>query len=237
MLYKKMLLPICLGAGLFFSACNSAGDGDGSMKEPREKNEIKPADATPAISKEEAKAKTIANMQAAFKGETNATARYAAFAKKASDEGFPQVAMLFKAASMSENIHAQNHKVVMEEMCVTVEPVTPDVTVKTTKENLEYAMKGEAYEVEEMYPAFLKDADVADNQLAMVSLNYAWKTEKKHRELYREALQALETNNLKNLANVYYLCPTCGNTYPAAAPKRCGISMTNGERFIKVNTL
>lgn len=229
-----MILPICLGAGLFFSSCNSTGDSDGSMKEPRENNELKQGDTTPPISKEEAKKKTIANMKAAFNGETNASARYAAFAKKATEDGFPQIAMLFKAASMSENIHAQNHKVVMEEMGVTIEPVTPDVNVKTTKENLEYAMKGEAYEVEEMYPAFLKDADVADNQLAMVSLNYAWKTEKKHRELYREALLALETNKLANMASVYYLCPTCGNTYPGAAPKRCGISMTSGEKFIKV---
>lgn len=224
-------------SGLLFAACNDMASADADLKEPKEKNEVKSVAATPVLSMEEAKAKTITNMQAAFKGETNATARYAAFAKKAAEEGYPQIAMLFKAASMSENIHAQNHKVVMEEMGVTVEPVTPDVTVNSTKENLAYAVKGEAYEVEEMYPAFLKEADAAGIQLAMVSLNYAYKTEKKHRELYQQAIAALEANDFKDVASVYYLCPTCGNTYPNAAAKRCGISMTNGDRLIKVSTL
>jgi len=237
MLYRKLIFSMVMSSGLFFAACNPAGNGEADLKEPKEKSEVKEGDAAPVMSMKEAKTKTIANMQAAFKGETNATARYAAFAKKASDEGYPQIAMLFKAASMSENIHAQNHKVVLEELGVTVEPVTPEVTVNSTKENLAYAVKGEAYEVEEMYPAFLKEADAAGNQLAMVSLNYAYKTEKKHRELYQQAILALESNNFKDMASVYYLCPTCGNTYPTAAAKRCGISMTNGDRFIKVATL
>jgi rubrerythrin len=232
MFYRKMILPVGLGALLVLSACT--GNGDTSMKEPREKSEVKQEGESAVLSKEEAKVKTIANMQAAFKGETNASARYAAFAKKAEEEGYQKVAMLFKAASMSENIHAQNHKVVMEELGVAVEPVTPEVSVKSTKENLEYAIKGEAYEVEEMYPAFLKEADVAENQLAMVSLNYAWKTEKKHRDLYQQALTVLGDNTEKTMTSVYYICPTCGNTYPANAPKRCGISMTSGEKFIKV---
>jgi len=232
MFYRKMILPVGLGALLFLSACT--GNGDTSMKEPIEKSEIKQEGESTVLSKEEAKVKTIANMQAAFKGETNASARYAAFAKKATEEGHAQIAMLFKAASMSENIHAQNHKVVLEELGVAVEPVTPDVTVNDTRANLEFAIKGEAYEVEEMYPVFLKEADAADNQLATVSLNYAWKTEKKHRDLYQQALTALGDNTEKRLASVYYICPTCGNTYPANAPKRCGISMTSGEKFIKV---
>jgi rubrerythrin len=239
---KMELRNLCKGCLVvtmiwLFAACNNTGNGDADLKEPKEKNELQNASATPVISKEESKTKTIANMQAAFKGETNATARYAAFSKKADEEGYPQIAMLFKAASMSENIHAQNHKVVLEELGVTVEPVTPEVTVNSTKENLAYAVKGEAYEVEEMYPAFLKEADAAGIQLAIVSLNYAYKTEKKHRELYQQAILALESNNFKDMASVYYLCPTCGNTYPNAAAKRCGISMTNGERFIKVSTL
>ena len=42
---------------------------------------------------------TLDNLQAAYNGESNASAKYAAFAKKADEEGYGQVASLFRAAS------------------------------------------------------------------------------------------------------------------------------------------
>jgi rubrerythrin len=177
------------------------------------------------------------NMQDAFKGETTASAKYAAYSKKAEEEGFHEIAMLFKAASKSENIHANNHKVVLEEAGVVVGIITPEFTVKTTKENLQDAIKGEGYEVSTMYPEFLINANKAGNQLAQVSLNYAYKTEQKHKVFYEKALAALENNTVKSLPTVYFVCPTCGNTYDTKAPQRCGISMTSSEKFIKVVNL
>jgi rubrerythrin len=236
---QKLLITAFLVAGsLSFIACNNAEENKSDMKTPVETKETgEKVDSTSSLSKEDAAVKTIADMQAAFKGETNATARYAAFSKKAAAEGYTEIAMLFKAASMSENVHANNHKAVLEEMGVTVSPVTLDVVVNTTKENLEFSIKGEAYEVAEMYPSFLKDANIAENQLALISLNYAYKTEKKHKVYYEKALAALNSNTVKTLPTVYYICPTCGNTYETAAPKRCGISMTGGEKFVKINSL
>jgi len=70
-----------------------------------------------------------------------------------------------------------------------------------------------------------------------MSLNYAYKTEQKHKPLYEKALAALQNNTVKSLASVYYVCPTCGNTYDTSAPKRCGISMTSSEKFIKITNL
>lgn len=193
-----------------FSSCKKSETSE-TMKNPVENTEAK------AMNPEDAKAKTIENMQAAFKGETNASDRYAAFAKKADEEGYKEIAVLFRAASKAEGIHAENHKQVMEDMGVKANPVTPEVEVKSTKENLEAAIKGETYEVKEMYPDFLKTADAADGQLALISLNYARKTEKKHEKLYEKALKALETKDFTSLAKVYYVCPTCGNTVENAA--------------------
>jgi rubrerythrin len=238
---KKIIIPsVIIACSIAFIACNDSTGNKAEMKAPVDKNETtltESGNKSTAVNKDSAKAKTIADMQAAFKGETNATARYAAFSTKAQEEGHKEIAMLFKAASMSESIHANNHKVVLEEMGITVLPVKPEVVVKSTKENLEYAIKGEAYEVAEMYPAFLKDASEADNQLALISLNYAYKTEKKHKVFYEKALEALNANLDKALPAVYFVCPTCGNTYDLAAPKRCGVSMTSGERFIKISSL
>lgn len=235
----KFIIPaLVLATSISVISCKNNKEDKSEMKTPVEKtdsNEV--TKGASSVNIEDAKTKTIANMQAAIKGETNATARYAAFSKKAAEEGFKEIAMLFKAASKSESIHAANHKAVLEDMGIAIEPVVLDVTVKTTKENLEEAIKGESYEAAEMYPSFLKTANDADNQLALISLNYAYKTEKKHKVFYEKALAALNNKTVNTLPTTYFICPTCGNTYETVAPKRCGISMTSGEKFLKINTL
>jgi len=190
-----------------------------------------------AISKEDEAAATVINLQAAFKGETTASAKYAAYSKKAEEEGSHEIAMLFHAASVAENIHANNHKVVLEESGQTVPVIMPEFTVKSTKENLKDAIEGESYESNKMYPEFMVTAKAANNDLAGISLNYAYRTELKHLEMYKGALAALESNNVKSLPTVYFICPTCGNTYQTTTPKRCGISMTSAEKFLKLTSL
>ncbi|WP_228411608.1 rubrerythrin family protein [Chryseobacterium sp.] len=231
---QTILWSLLLTAGFFLNACKDTGENKSEMKTPVD------AARTPSgssLTVAEAKTKTIADLQEAFSGESNATARYAAFSKKAAEEGYKEIALLFKAASLAEKVHAGNHKAVLEEMGIAVTPAKIEVKVLSTKENLEFAIKGETYEATTMYPNFLKDADAAGNQLALISLNYAYKTEKKHKAFYEQALAALTANKLSSLPSVYFVCPTCGNTYETAAPKRCGISMTSGEKFIKINTL
>jgi rubrerythrin len=230
---KKTIITIVLSAiasVAIFQSCTNNAQANGEMQKPStesmsEKNVV------------DANAINMQNMQDAFKGETTASAKYAAYSKKAEAEGYHEIALLFKAASASENIHANNHKVVLEDAGQKVPAITPEFTVNSTSENLKDAIKGEGYEISTMYPEFLKNANTAGNQLSMVSLNYAYKTEQKHKPLYEKALAALQGNNVKSLATVYYVCPTCGNTYDTTAPKRCGISMTSSEKFIKISNL
>ncbi|MFA5297767.1 MAG: rubrerythrin family protein [Lutibacter sp.] len=125
-------------------------------------------------------AATITNLQTAFKGETTASAKYAAYSKKAEEEGFHEIAMLYHAASVAENIHANNHKAVLEEAGQTVPEITPEFTVNSTKENLKDAIEGESYESNKMYPEFMVTAKAAKNEIAGISLNYAYRTELKH---------------------------------------------------------
>ncbi|MBD0777040.1 rubrerythrin family protein [Maribacter sp. ANRC-HE7] len=187
--------------------------------------------------KEDPQKSTIQNMKDAFKGETTAHAKYAAFSKKAAEEGYPEIALLFKAASGAELIHANNHKVVIQRMGEQIPTVTPEFSVGTTKENLKNAIEGESYEFNTMYPNFIKDANAAGNYMAQISLTYAYKVEQKHRDFYINALKVLEEGNVKSLPSVYYLCPTCGNTYATTAPSRCEISMTDAKLFIKIDAL
>ncbi|MGD9900775.1 MAG: rubrerythrin family protein [Calditrichaceae bacterium] len=178
--------------------------------------------------------KTLQNLKDAFKGETTASAKYAAYSKKASEEGYEKIALLFSAASKSESIHAANHNAAIEQLGGKMDPVTPEFDVKSTKENLQDAIAGESYEVETMYPAFLKAASGENANIALLSFNYAYQTEKKHKVLYANALKELNAGNESTLPAQYMVCSTCGNTYEGDAPKRCGISMTPKERFYTI---
>jgi rubrerythrin len=230
---KKLLslsaLAVVIG---ILSSCTTGNKNEAKLQNPvaTENNEKQ-------IAPEEAKAKTMADLQEAFKGETTASAKYAAYSKKAEQEGYNNIALLFKSASMAENVHANNHKSVLVEYGVSIPDITPEFTVKTTSENLQDAIEGESYEVTTMYPEFLKDAANSKTQLAQISLNYAFEVEKKHQVMYKNALEALNNNTVNELSKVYYICPTCGNTYDQTPPERCGISMTGSEKFIKINSL
>ena len=247
---KQWIIPVfaALLALNLLSSCSSNAEKNANLQEPvgqqgaqTEATTAKDEDEdenSEKAEKNEGKAGTqttvITNLTDAFTGETTASAKYAAYSKKALEEGLPQIAMMFKAASASENIHANNHKAVLEDMGATISVIKPTYTVKTTQENLQDAIAGESYEISTMYPAFIANAKSVGSQLALISLNYAYKTEQKHKVLYDKALAALQSNQVKTLSMQYYVCPTCGNTYDVTPPKRCGISMTGSEKFIQI---
>ena len=179
----------------------------------------------------DAETKTIENMQSAYKGEKTATAKYEAFSKKADEEGFHNIALLYRAVSAAENIHARNHKTVLEDAGAIIPIITPEYKVKSTKENLSDDINGEAYEAKTMYPDFLKTAETAGNQLAIFSLTYAMRTELKHNVFFKQALDELNSHSLKSLPSKYFVCPACGNTF-SNPPKHCEFSFTDNEKFI-----
>ncbi|HQU74879.1 MAG TPA: rubrerythrin family protein [Calditrichia bacterium] len=178
---------------------------------------------------------TIENLKSALLGETTASAKYAAFAQRAKEEGLPSIAVLFEAASRSEEIHANNHLAALRQLGVSATVSPEPFEVQTTRENLRAAIDGESYEVSEMYPRFLRTADAEQINIAKLSFNYAYQTEKKHQALYANALRLLDEQRQSALPARYQVCSTCGNTYELEAPGRCGISMTPKERFITVS--
>jgi rubrerythrin len=234
---KILLITIALSSAvLVWNSCSNSGTTE-KLQEPLDKGEKSNQLSGKNTATPEAKTKATNDLLDAFKGESTASAKYAAFSKKAEQEGYHSVAMLFKAASTAEMIHAGNHKVALEESGIKAPSVNPEFTVKSTRENLEDAIKGETYEATTMYPEFLKDANSAGNQMALISLNYAYQTELKHRVFYEKALAALLNNSAKSLPVVYYVCPVCGNTYDKMPEKRCSICMTGVEKFLLINTL
>jgi rubrerythrin len=64
---------------------------------------------------------TKENLQEAFAGESQANRRYVAFAVKAEQDGFPNVAKVFRAAAEAETVHALAHLRVMKGVKSTVD--------------------------------------------------------------------------------------------------------------------
>lgn len=179
-------------------------------------------------------ASTLENMQAAFNGESNAHLRYLAFAHQADSEGYGEVASLFRAAARAEEVHAANHAEVIKEMGGVPQAHNETLTIKSTSENLDTAIKGESYERDTMYPEFLKQARADRNTRAIKSLNYARTAEIEHAKLYRAALNDL--NSLKGTEHtIYYVCPTCGFTARQTTFAKCPSCFTAKESFEAVS--
>ena len=161
---------------------------------------------------------TLKNLNMAFQGESNAQNRYTMFAQQADQEGYPQVAKLFRAASMAEGIHRDAHKMAIEELKGEVEAFTlEEVTPGTTAENLKAAIEGESYERDTMYPDFMKQAIEVNARPAMRSIRFALDAEKEHAKLYADALA-----NLGHQAEMkLYVCQTCGYTTTTLPDKKC----------------
>lgn len=152
----------------------------------------------------------IADLQAAFNGESNASAKYAAFAEKADTEGYGPVASLFRAASRAEAIHAENHARVIRALGAEPKAEVKKAAPGTTAENLKAAIEGETYERDKMYPEFIARARAAGLKDAVQTLNWARTAEAEHAKFYAGALDKLAT--MKGKGVTYYVCTVCGYT-------------------------
>ena len=179
---------------------------------------------------------TLVNLLAAFNGESNAAAHYAAFAVKADEEGYLKVGSLFRAASRAEQIHAANHAAVIQKMGGTPQATIAPAEVKTTAENLRAAIAGELYEVDVMYPDFLREAEAQKNPAARRTFHFALEAEKEHARLFAKALEHIQhcvDKSCEKLSNpaTYYVCPECGFTADKAEFDRCPVCSHAKEEF------
>ncbi|MBI3592832.1 MAG: rubrerythrin family protein [Nitrospirae bacterium] len=158
------------------------------------------------------------NLSEAFAGESQANRKYLAYAKKAEEEGYRQIAKLFRAAAEAETVHAHNH---LRELG----------GIKSTEENLDDAINGETFEFQKMYPQMIEDAKAEKNDGALRSFNFANEVEKIHAELYKKALE----NIGKNPDTDYYVCSVCGNTVEGGAPDECPICGAKKQEFKKID--
>ena len=163
--------------------------------------------------------KTMANLQEAFAGESQANRKYLAFAKQADAEGFTQAAKLFRAAAEAETVHAHAHLKVMG-------------GINSTKENLREAIDGETHEFKSMYPQMIAEAEKEENAQAVRTFKFANEVEKVHAGLYTKALEAL---GQEGPVFDYFVCSICGHTVEKAAPEKCMVCGAGSKAFFQVS--
>ena len=103
---------------------------------------------------------TEKNLGDAFAGESQANRKYLAFAKQADQEGYKQIAKLFRAAAEAETVHAHAHLRTLGGIGKTVD-------------NLKTAIAGETHEFKKMYPEFIAEAQKEGNKAAERSFKWA----------------------------------------------------------------
>ena len=176
---------------------------------------------------------TLENLQTAYNGESNAHVRYREFARKAGQEGYGEVASLFRAASKAEEIHAANHARVIREMGAEPRATIETPNVRSTRENLKAAMEGEIYERDQMYPPFVEEAKAAKNAAAIRTFTYALKTEAEHARLFGDALQHLM--RFRGKSRTYYVCSECGYTVETLNFLKCLVCGHPKEDYIRIH--
>ncbi len=161
--------------------------------------------------------KTRNNLYVAFVGEAKAHHRLLAFARKADDEGYPQIAKLFRAVAAAEGVHAERHLRLLGE-----------AVVQSTEENLQSSFERETTVNEVYYPQFIREAEEEGGEKAAVlTFSQARDVEKGHAALYKRALNSM----LRDETHDYYICQVCGYVAERDVPDQCPVCGAKREQF------
>lgn len=156
--------------------------------------------------------KTERNLEAAFAGESQARNKYTYFAAKASQDGFEQIAQIFRTTAENEREHAE---IWFKELG----------GIGTTAQNLASAAEGENFEWTNMYADFAKTADEEGFPELAAKFRLVADIEKHHEERYRALLKNVEMQEVFKKSEVkVWECRNCGHiVVGTSAPEKCPV--------------
>ena len=167
----------------------------------------------------------------AFGGESQAHMRYLHFADQADKESLSNVARLFRAIAHAEYVHAGDHYRELRHLdggfvANSMAAFGPG----DTKKNLKLAIAGEEFEITEMYPTYIEVARFQSEKGAQRTFEWAYGTEKKHKELFEKASKAVGASQDVKLGRVQ-VCEVCGYTVEGEAPEKCPLCSALADKF------
>ena len=157
---------------------------------------------------------TTDTLYEAYTGEAKAALRLKVFADKAQEEGYPQIAKLFRVISFSEEIHGARALLVLGR-------------VKSTEENLAASFESETRIAGVAYDEFVKQAEAEGNSAAVIHFSQSRDVEEVHAKLYKEAMSHV----MEERDTTYYVCTLCGYVSDGTLPDECPICGAPKEQF------
>ena len=153
-------------------------------------------------------------LREAYVGEAKAVLRLKMFAEKADQEGYPQIARLFRVIAFSEEIHGKRALRVLKE-------------IKTTEENLAESFESEKTVAEISYDRFVKMAEQAGDKQALLHFSQSRDVEETHAKLYKQAMNHF----MEERQTVYHVCKVCGYVADGVLPEECPVCAAKKDQF------
>ncbi len=161
---------------------------------------------------------TMDALRQAYAGEAKAALRLKVFAQKAEEEGYPQMAKLFRVVAWSEEIHGARALRVLRE-------------IKSTEENLADCFVSEQGVAEVAYSRFVREAEAEGNQAAVLHFSQSRDVEETHAKLYKEAMNHM----MAERETTYHVCLVCGYVADGDLPEICPVCGASKEKFKEIS--
>ena len=166
---------------------------------------------------QQAKNPLAEKLHAEYAEECQVYCRYSAFAAKAKEDGYPNIAKLFRAVAEAEKIHAAAILFVMG-------------VVGETAQNLAASADYEEFLSTEVLPKSVRHAEEDRDYAASEVLNKFLAASRIHRQAFREGLGAVNSGHDMGDMPIH-VCPVCGAVLLGGAQESCPVCRTPGSMF------
>ncbi|VEN73163.1 conserved hypothetical protein [Candidatus Desulfarcum epimagneticum] len=182
-----------------------------------------------AEEREDGYPRTRALLERAYWSETTAHRHYDEYRKKALSEGYPNIAYLFHAFSVSEKIHSENFKKILLSFGDAFQERPVPVSSADTKSNLNAAAVKELQKINRFYPDIIKKMSFESHDQTVLNCMYSWKSHQQHEKIIRDIKKFSGlffkplAKKIEKMSPHYHVCDICGSTMDEKPELPCEI--------------
>ena len=150
--------------------------------------------------------------------EIQAHLAYTKFSLKALEEGYSNIAYLFKSFAVAESIHGRNFRNAL--VSLGEQPISPaeKIDVLSTKENLGQAISLELKEIDIYYPEHIRTIKAEEHWNSITAVSHALASEKQHEHLLQKMKKgtgifwSMLKQKIEGEDVAFFICQVCGST-------------------------
>ena len=185
----------------------------------------------------------ISLLKEAYWAEKIANRHYEEYCQKALSENYPNIAYLFSALSISEKIHANNYKVLIESLGSKINANEIHVTIGNTKKNLRVAAIKELEKINDFYPRIIRELSSESHDQSVINCMYSWKSHQQHEKIitsikrYSGLFFSPLASKIENMDLNYHVCEICGSTINEPPKNPCEICNYPASHYKELDRL